>query len=128
MNFTDVFRSIQETGGASFNMDTGQLNPTTGYMVPLSKEYEQRFAIPTNFADFSTIFKAYMGNLWDILIDGTGTTFIGFWIHEGLLCVDLSENIQDFEEAYSAGFDREQIAIYDCAKKRDITIIYLYPY
>lgn len=128
MNFTDVFRSIQETGGASYNMTTGVLNPEKGYMVSLSKNYERNFVIPQNLADFATIVKAYMLEHWDEMVESPVHTFIGFWIHEQYLIVDLAENIQDFDEAYTKAFDREQIAIYDCAKKRDITITYMYPY
>ena len=124
MNFTDVFRSIQETGGASFNVNTGELNPTTGYMVPISKNYERKFAVPTNFHDFGIMFKAYMAEHWDHLLDSGYRTYIGFWIHERNLYVDLSENIQDKLEAYRDGVERNQIAIYDCAKKEDITIIH----
>lgn len=127
MNFKNVFKSIQETGGASFNLDTGELNPTKGYMVSVSKDYERKFVIPTNFADFATIFNSYMLDHWERLIEGAGT-FVGFWIYDRHLFLDLAENIADFEEAYQKGFDREQIAIYDCAKKRDITITYMYPY
>jgi hypothetical protein len=128
MNFTDVFRSIQETGGASYNMTTGILNPETGYMVPIAWNHEEKYTIPQNLFDFSVIVKAYLANHWDKIMDSPEWIFIGFWLHEGQLYIDLAENIQDFEEAYEAGFDREQKAIYDCTNKRDITITYLYPY
>ena len=124
MNFTDVFRSIQETGGASFNVNTGELNPPKGYMVPLSKNYERKFAIPQTFHDFGILFKAYMAEHWDHLMDSGYSTFIGFWIHDRNLYIDLAENIENPLEAYNMGIQRNQIAIYDCAKKEDIKIIY----
>jgi hypothetical protein len=123
MNFTDVFRSIQETGGASFNVNTGDLNPTTGYMVSIGNNFERKFSIPITFDDFRVIFRAYMADHWDDLLTGSWDLYIGFWIHEGKLYVDLVENIKDELEAYQLGASRNQIAIHDCKAKQDIKIV-----
>ena len=43
MNLHNVFKSIQNTGGASYQLETGELNPSTGYMVAI-EGHEKTFA------------------------------------------------------------------------------------
>lgn len=127
MNFQNVWKSILENNGASYNLATTELNPKKGFMVPWNKKYETKFIIPTNFDDFKSITRAFIFNNIELLLFSE-TLYIGFWINEGNLYIDLVENIQDFEEAYEKGFDRAQIAIYDCVNQKDITIVYSYPF
>ena len=128
MNFKHLWESLKNSGGASYNVNTGELNPTTGYMVA-TKGHEQKFSIPATFEEFKNYVRVFLfdRNTFDVLVDNENA-FVGCWKHDNELYIDVVYNVKEFEEAYSRGFDNEQIAIYDCAKKRDITIVYLYTY
>lgn len=127
MNFQNVWKSILDNNGASYDLMTGELNPKKGFMVPMGKKYEMKFIKPTNYEDFVSITRAFIFNNINFLLYGE-SIYMGFWVNDDQLYIDLVENIQDFKDAYKKGFDRQQIAIYDCVNQKDITIIYSYPF
>lgn len=124
MNFNLVYQMIKNNGGASYNPFTGRYNPITGYMVSREK-YEARFPEPKNPETFAIDVQNYVTftKLPTDLYEDENTYF-GFWIHEGELYIDISDNILDFDQAYNTAFERNQLAIYDCVKHRDITIVH----
>lgn len=123
MNFLSVFDSIKESNGASYNLHTRELNPTTGYMVAIPG-FEKSFDIPDTLNKFQDLVIAYAINreMWDKISTNPDKIFLGFWIHDGKLVVDLTENVDDLGTAYHLGVEHSQIAIYDCLKKADIKI------
>lgn len=119
---TDVFKSIQNTGGASYNINTKTLNPNTGYMVSL-QGYTTITHIPENMEQFQRICSNYVMNLpWAIL--NNLNNWLGFWIDKetNKLVIDISQNIVDKEEAIKQGEYRLQKAIWDCANNCEIQI------
>lgn len=123
MNFIAVFDSIKQTGGASYNMHTQTLNPTTGYMVAIPG-FEKIIDVPTDLNKFQDEVVSYVINsqLWEKINTNPDGIYLGFWLHDGKLYIDLAENIATIGAAIHLGIERAQIAIYDCVKKEDIKI------
>jgi hypothetical protein len=127
MNFGLIFDSIINSNGASYNLHTRELNPSTGFMVAIPG-FEKEYDIPTDLNKFQDIVTSYTINrdMWDKILSNPEGIYLGFWLNEGKLVIDLAENIRDMGTAYHEGFERNQIAIYDCANKHDIKIVLHY--
>lgn len=121
MNFLSVFQSIQESNGASYNLHTRELNPSTGYMVAIPG-FEQIYDVPANFDQFQDVAVKYAVNLGVYIKtnENPDKIFLGFWVHEDKLYIDLAENVEDLGTAYHLAFFGNQLAIYDCKNKCDI--------
>lgn len=124
MNFISVFDSIKANNGASYNLHTRTLNPDSGYMVAIPG-FEQIVDIPEDLNKFQDVVTSYCINrdMWDKIVSNPDNIFIGFWINDGKLYIDLTENIANEKEAVLTGYARNQIAIYDCANKQDIKMV-----
>jgi len=122
MNLINVFNSIQETGGATYNLNTSELNPNTGYIVALvgfERIIERK---PITFSGFQDVLLPYLDRkVWDT-IGGREDIYLGFWIEQGKLYIDLVERIEDRADAIKEGFKRGQLAIWDASAKEVITI------
>lgn len=101
---------IQKTGGATINIH-GRLRAfKNGYMV--SKD---GFAKITTLKRLNRrLIRTY--TMHALLIGA----YVGFWIDNGLLYIDLSMNILDKQRAIYEGLINNQIAIYDCKNKQSI--------
>lgn len=122
MNFHNVWQSIQNTGGASYNLSTAEMNPTTGYMVAL-KGVEQIYPVPSTMDEFKNILQDYLKGTKLHTILSNRELFVGFWIDEGKLYVDLSEIVITQRDAIEKAKENEQRAIYDCAGKEVLYIV-----
>lgn len=124
MNFITVFNSIMQNNGASYNLHTRTLNPDAGYMVAIPG-FESIVDIPVDLNKFQDEVTAYCINkdMWNKIATNPDNIYLGFWLHEGKLYIDLTENIIDKDDAILAGNERNQIAIYDCYERHDIRII-----
>lgn len=122
MNLINVFNSIQENGGATYNMNTSELNPSTGYIVALVGFEKVIEKIPQTFANFQDVLLPYLDRkVWDA-IGGREDIYLGFWINDGKLYLDLVERIEDRFDAIKEGWKRGQIAIWDAKTKEEITV------
>lgn len=106
MNYLDFFEATILNSGATFNPLTNELNPQKGYFVSLPK-HEQRIE-KDNFStqhvkDFincnSDVFNEYR--------------FVGSWVDNGIVYLDISEQIFDKRTAIRLAYDRGQKAIFD---------------
>lgn len=123
MNFIAVFDSIKQNNGASYNLYTRRLNPDTGYMVAIPG-FECIIDIPEDLNKFQDAVTSYCINreMWDKITSNPDNIFLGFWLHDDKLYIDLTENIPDKDYAIVAAIERNQIAIYDCYERHDIRI------
>jgi hypothetical protein len=124
MNFAAVFDSINKNNGASYNLHTRTLNPDSGYMVSLSG-FESIVDVPQDLNKFQDTVVAYCidRKLWDKIASDPINIYLGFWVNDGKLYIDLSENINDFGTAYHLAVERGQIAFYDCTKKQEVKVL-----
>jgi hypothetical protein len=106
--------------GASYNIFNGDFNPDSGYMVAL-EGYEKVVDMPTDLNRFQDVILNYLqARVWDGMNKEAGDIYIGFWINEGKLYIDLSERIINKHHAMRAGIRRNQKAIWDANKRQEI--------
>jgi len=116
---SDIIRFTQEWGGLSINMVDGSM-PTTGYMVAkppsLGKivdavDFNDPVKGPKILSDYMKRHKNDLGN---------GKNYLGTWLNEGKVYLDVSENIQSKSKATRIGRERNQKAIWDVANLSEI--------
>jgi len=121
-NIIDFIQATLFNGGASYNIVTGEFNPSDGYMVSLAKNLERTFPIPTSLQEMKDSFNTYCKAVgaWKRISNGNDNIFFGSWIYEGKLYLDLSEKIDRLSDATELAEQRSQIAIFDNANKCEI--------
>jgi hypothetical protein len=116
---SNIVRFTQEWGGLSINMVDGSM-PTTGYMVAKPPEFgrivdEIDFINPVKgpkiLSDYMKTHKNDLGN---------GKNYLGTWLNESKVYLDVAENIQELFEAIRLGRERNQKAIWDVANLDEI--------
>jgi hypothetical protein len=114
-----IIQFTQEWGGLSIKMTDGSM-PTSGYMVAKPPE----FGAVVDAADFADPVKGakilgdYMKTHRKDL--GSGKNYLGTWLNEGKVYLDVSENIQDVSAATKVGRERNQKAIWDVVNLQEI--------
>jgi len=130
MNLINVFNYVTEKdekgnyihGGATYNINTHEFNPTSGYIVALIG-HEKIVDVPTTLNEWQDIMTDYLtASVWDCIAE-QHNVYLGFWIEEGKLYIDLSERYEDFETAFKVGFERGQKAIWDSANSVSIYLV-----
>lgn len=106
MNYLDFFEATILNNGATFNNFTRELNPTKGYFVSLPK-HEQRIEID-NFSIQHV--KDFINCNNDVLNEHN---FVGSWIDNGIVYLDVTQQFQDKRQAITIGYSRGQKAIFD---------------
>ena len=116
MNLKKVLDEIILEGGVSYNLNTGKANPSDGYMVSILG-FEEQFNV--NKVSNQTI-KAFMlknmDNLWG------ETRYLGGWLNNDTVYLDVSVHLQDLERAIYTGIINNQKCIYDCSAKTVISV------
>jgi hypothetical protein len=114
-----IVQFTQEWGGLSIKMTDGSM-PTSGFMVAKPPEY----GAVVDAADFldpvkgPKILADYMKTHREDL--ASGKNYLGTWLNEGKVYLDVSENIQDVAEATKIGRERNQKAIWDVVNLQEI--------
>lgn len=124
LNISEIISSLKASQGFSFNVNTLEINPSHGYMVAIDKESE--FMV-SNYNDLITnnpdkivsIIRAYIDNNKSKL---TETTFVGGWIDNDILYLDLSEILPSKALAIEACINRQQLAYFDNSTKEAVFI------
>jgi hypothetical protein len=125
-NLIEVYNYLGQTdsegnfvhSGASYNIFTGDFNPDSGYMVALDG-YERTVGFPSTLNSFQEIMIDYLqGRVLKVM--GDADIYLGFWFNEGVLCIDISERIEDEPTAIKVGLARNQKAIWDANNQREI--------
>lgn len=95
--------------GFSYNINNGDSNPDTGYMVS-QKGYEQT-------APQGCDLVAYGRNYFLLHAEQLAepTAYMGCWYNAGQFVFDISHNIETMHNAIEVGMTNEQDAIWDCA-------------
>lgn len=123
MNILHAIASLKENGGFSYNVSTGELNPTKGFMVAVSKEGEQTFPFVSEYpveALAGTV-AIYVKENADKLLGGN--RFVGGWIENNTLYLDVSQKVRTAFEASRLCKKRQQKAYYDCRGQREVYVI-----
>jgi hypothetical protein len=109
MNLQKFLSEVLKNNGGSYNITTGESNPTDGYMVSLPNR-EWVF----NADDLCT------NSLKEYIIDNaeelsSDKSFVGLWIDNNKAYIDVSVKHDDLETACYVGIINDQKAIYDNA-------------
>lgn len=116
---SEIQRYTREWGGLSISMVDGHM-PTKGYMVAKPPE----FGKIVDEADFfdpikgPKIMSQYMREQKADL--ATGKNYLGTWLNEGKIYLDVSENIMSRDEATRLGAERNQLKIWDVVNQVEI--------
>ena len=111
-NLINFKNSIIGTGGATYNLLTGEFNPDRGFMVSI-KGHESKSDYNENNLQY-TIAK-YIRIKADLILSGENRDlFLGAWIDNGLLYLDVSIHIESRPEAILQAQANEQLAYFDC--------------
>jgi hypothetical protein len=116
MNLSTLFSELSLTGGFSYNATTGSFNPSTGYMVSLAGFEEQFYFDDFENKDIKQYFVKHVKQLCK------EESFLGGWVDDNQVYLDVSINIEDLETAIYTGIMNDQLGIYDCANQRTITL------
>lgn len=107
MNLQHFFNDVLRNGGASYNITTGEYNPTNGYFVSLPN-FEQKIPL----ADFTqqTVKDFINDNSIELANE---FSFVGSWVDNGIVYLDVSRQFNDKRFALNLAVNSNQLAIYD---------------
>jgi hypothetical protein len=115
-------KSILNNGGASYNLLNGQLNPTDGFMVSIANH---ETILKNNWmTQLQYHIASYIKEKAYILCGGLTNQryFIGAWVENDELYLDISTKVTTREEAERIARDNNQEAYYDNGKQETIYI------
>ena len=111
-NLINFKNAIINNGGATYNLLTGEFNPNNGYMVSI-KDHEQVTTFNTENLQYEIA--RYVKSKAEILMSGFfDVYFLGAWIKDDNLVLDVSVKVDDESEALRIGAENNQRAIHDC--------------
>jgi hypothetical protein len=122
-NLVNFNKGIINDGGASYNMLTGEFNPNHGFMVSI-KGHEKTYNTDKN--SFNYEIADFINGKAILLLSGISENydkiFLGGWIDNGLLYLDVSFLVDTETEAIKMAKDNEQLAYFNNTNKETIYI------
>ena len=109
MNLQTFLSEVLKNNGGSYNITTGESNPTDGYMVSLPNN---ELVIDADDLCATMLSEYIIGNAEELSSD---KSFVGLWIDNGKAYIDVSVKYDDIETACYVGILNDQKAIYDNA-------------
>lgn len=116
-NIKTIIEEIKENGGGTYNKEYKTIDAKQGYMVSL-QGYEKKCR-----TDEETE-KAITENME--IIQGLDGAYLGAWIDEGIIYIDISILVENKEDALELGKVNNQLAIYDLQSNESIYLSYYY--
>ena len=114
-----LFGMVQDTlkdGGLTIKPFTGE-KPSGGYMVAL-----EGYELQVPLSEFFTgIVADYIGQHAQKLMSNPALC-LGTWINEGIVYLDLSENVPNREKALELGRERHQLAIFNLETFEEVVV------
>lgn len=105
-----------KTDGFTRAIPSGAL-PTGGYMVAL-EGHEEVWPVELFCA---AALSGYVARKFDVLT-GPGEVFLGAWLSNDLVYLDVSENVSDLVHAVNLGYQRKQLAIWDVVNSVEVSV------
>ena len=107
-----------ENGGATLDKNYNDFSSNVGFMVSIKGQ-----EVKVNKNDIEEI-KKEIEKKRDFIKDKRGL-YIGLWLEDDILFVDVSVHIVDYLEALEVGRNNDQKAIYDLKKNESVYLNYL---
>ena len=119
-NLINFKNSIINNGGATYNLLTGEFNPERGFMVSI-RDHDEWSKFNPN--DLQYTIARYIRIKADLLLSGESEElFLGAWVEDDILVLDVSLHIESREEAIRVAILNNQIAYYDCNIGKEVYI------
>jgi hypothetical protein len=112
-NLKEFVAAIVKNGGATYNLAIGD-TAHSGYMVS-KKGFEMKFLPETKVRDAVIQFMEAYG--FELCFE---ENYMGAWVDEGILYMDISNNFEKRSEAIREGYKNEQLAIYDVVAQESV--------
>jgi hypothetical protein len=109
----DILKSIESTGGVTYNLSKGNLAGTNNYSVSVYPEKEKIVSL----VDFEEI-ENYIDSNEDLLSDPNNS--FGAWVNGSQVYLDIVVTIPDKQKALNLARTHNQLAIYDLAQGKEI--------
>ena len=117
MNLQKIYSETLKNGGLTYNLDTGEANPKTGYMAggfaPSDKFPKWQFINGDRLRNF------IINNIEFLL---HSDTYLGTWMDNNMIYIDISANFKNLSEAFEHAKINKEIAIWDCENERNLYI------
>ena len=107
MNANKFIQLLKDNSGVSYNMVTKEYNPNKGFFVSLPNLETKVDLESLNVNDIATFINKHRILLQD------KTKFVGGWVDNNIVYLDISEQIENKREALERGYKHNQLAIYD---------------
>lgn len=111
MNVKELKEELKKSGGLTLSADYTKATEKNGFYV--SKIGYEKII---NIEDLESYIKMYSKMLLK-------NEYIGLWIDNGLLYIDITKHYKNKKEALKIGIKNKQKAIFDIANKKDIFIL-----
>ena len=112
----DVVQDTLRDGGLTIKPFQNE-KPSEGYMVAL-----EGYELQVPLSEFFTgIVADYIGQHAQKLMSNPALC-LGTWINEGIVYLDLSENVPNREKALELGRERHQLAIFNLETFEEVTV------
>ena len=111
----ELYDEILKNGGLTLDKNFNKIDKKTGFMVSI-EGFERKLDRFT-YEDVKAVVDEYKSLL-------KGTLYLGFWIDEGILYIDISKWFRDKSEALKFGKQNKQIAIFDLKNSESIRVVY----
>lgn len=111
-----MIKEILKNGGATLDVNYNNFNAGAGYMVSLFG-YETKL----NIDNIDGIKKEIENKKTEAQ---KNKAYIGLWVDNGLMYLDISKHIIDYNEALETARENEQLAVYDLKNNKSIYLSY----
>ena len=116
MELKELINGIICKGGATLDRDLQPIDSKTGYMVSYF-ETEKTFDLSDiDYKEISNLILKRQADLKE-------NEYLGFWVYQGKLYIDISINILDLKQAKQVGINNNQLSIYDLSNDTSIQIM-----
>lgn len=116
-NLINFVQGIHANGGATYNLNTGEFNPTNGYIVGLKGTQVKTAYNPLTTPDDVKSYIAKFGSQLTSV-----DNYLGSWVENGELYLDVVVKISDQQDAHNTAVTNDQMAYYDCANSCSVYV------
>lgn len=111
-NINNLYNTLLNNKGLTLNKDLTIFNGS-GYAVALPNKETKIQESDLDLSKFTSLLQAYRSDI-------SGNQKIGLWIDQGLLYIDISEVLDNKDQALSLAKNRSQLAIFDFNELKSI--------